>query len=1376
MRIGWWVLLLRLAGSPQFAAGAPSFMQTGNVLVMSNANVQVQYNLATGTADFYWQNAKKISAFYSGVTLNTGYLTGSNYASRSWAILSADQVVVTNTGAGLPAMKQYFTLDQSNSFLTRVEMSGSGLSANWMGPLVMSTPGGVDIGSYNDNRALFVPFDNDHFVRYNAESMNGSDTGNEAGAFYDSTTRNGLVVGSVTHDTWKTGVYWSGSNNKLDKLNVFGGVTSHWTWDVMPHGSISGNTISSPTVFIGFGPDWREMMEVFADENALFVPKLGWTNGVPFGWNSWGFYQTTISYANAVAVSDSIHTNLQPYGFADNGTVYVNLDSYWNNLSDSQLQSFTAHCHANGQKAGVYWGPFVFWGNANDAANYYVPPDYTYAYSDILLTDTNGNFISNDGAFAIDPTHPGTQAMIDYFASYYLGLGFDYVKLDFLSHGALEGVHYDPAVTTGIQAYNQGLQRLTSDLGGRMFLSESIAPIFPYQYAHSRRIACDAQNSRISDTEYTLNSVSYGWWLDRLYCFNDPDIMVFAKGANANEQQSRLISGAVTGLFLDGDSLSNSASISAAQACLTNAAINAVARAAQTFRPVEGNTGSSATDLLVKSDGTNWYVAVFNYTSSATNKTVDFSRAGIPAGIYTATDLWSAASSVVSGSLNVSLNAKQSKLFKLALAPNFNVSATPASRIVGLGGASTSYMVMVNPSNGFNSNVNLGISGLPPGAGAGFNPGTISGGSGSSTLTVTTASSSPKGNFPLLITGASSSLTNTTSATLVIGRGPANLQWASTSSTNWDVNVSSNWFDLGAGTRDQFYPGDSVLFDDTPGVVTGISVGANVVTPAVLTNNSSANNFTLNGSGKLSGAMRLVKLGGSTLTLNTANDFTGDISVLGGTLRAWGPSGLGATNGTLTVAAGATLDRGWSMVKPIVVSGAGTDGNGALVNNSSGNVVWDDASGGLTPFLTLAGDVTFGGNTRWDLGGPAGIVVTTGGSNYSVSVVGTTYHEWRNLAMDANLGNINVNGGPGITLGIKGTTTLGNPTNTLSVFGPNGRAQFWNDGSVNVVVNKRVQLYDAATLQNGGGTTSLLAPVVLGMNAGDNCTFNIGGTSLTVSGAVSGPGNLVKLGGSPLYLAAANTCAGHIVISNSTLALLGAGSISNCAGIAISAGSTLDVSGRPDQTLTLASGQVLQGYGTLNGSLAVSAGATIAPGDPSTVGTLTVTNAVRLSGATVMKLNKTSATNDVVRGAAGLTYGGTLSLTNLSGALAAGDRFSLFSAAVYAPSTFSAISPPTPGLGLAWDTSSLTNDGTLKVVLGPPTISSLTASKTTIAISGGNGAPNGTYRVLASTNLTWPRSNWMQIGAGSFNSVGTFTFSVSNNPAESWKFYLLQVP
>jgi hypothetical protein len=659
-------LLFALVLSPVTAKPAPSFVQNGSILTMSNVNVMVKYDLSLGSADFYWQNSKKMSRFYSGVGLSSGYVKGTNYTGWSYSLVASNQVAITATGNGHPTMKQYFTLDQDNSFLVRVEMDGTALSANWMGPVVVDAAGGVDIGTYADVRSLTVPFDNDHSVAYNAASINSSGVSYEAAAFYDNVTRNGLVVGSVTHDTWKGGVYWSGSGDKLNQMNVYGGLQC--PWDVMPHGSVTGNTISSPTVFVGFETDWRTTMEDYANENTNMVPRRTWSGGVPFGWNSWYGIGTSISYNAALTVSDFIHSNLQTNNFNNNGQVYVNLDSYWDNLNASQLSGFASHCHANGQKAGIYWAPFVWWGAVTNATNSYVEGS-SYRYSDIMLKTTGGAFQSNDGALALDPTHPGTKQRMDYYASLFLEYGFDYIKLDFLSHGALEGVHYDTNVTTGIQAYNEGMQYLIKDLGSQMFISESIAPIFPYQYAHSRRIACDT-STYISETSYEMQSVTYGWWInDRLYQYNDPDCMKFS-GATTNENQSRLISCAVSGtVFLNSDDLTSSGNQFLAITCLTNAAINSVAQGAGTFKAAENNTGTNPANVFVGKNGTTWYVAIFNFSGSSLNTNVDLSRAGI-SGVFSAADLWSGDSTPITGTtFPVSLNGKQAKLLKLLNVP-----------------------------------------------------------------------------------------------------------------------------------------------------------------------------------------------------------------------------------------------------------------------------------------------------------------------------------------------------------------------------------------------------------------------------------------------------------------------------------------------------------------------------------------------------------------------------------------------------------------------------------------------------------------------------------------------------------------------------------
>ena len=97
--------------------------------------------------------------------------------------------------------------------------------------------------------------------------------------------------------------------------------------------------------------------------------------------------------------------------------------------------------------------------------------------------------------------------------------------------------------------------------------------------------------------------------------------------------------------------------------------------------------------------------------------------------------------------------------------PDFSVSATPASQAVSPGG-STSYTATVTAGAGFSGTVSFSLSGLPSGATASFNPGSVTS-SGSTTLSVS-AGTTPAGSYPLTIAGTSGSLTHTVNVTLVV--------------------------------------------------------------------------------------------------------------------------------------------------------------------------------------------------------------------------------------------------------------------------------------------------------------------------------------------------------------------------------------------------------------------------------------------------------------------------------------------------------------------------------------------------------------------------------------------------------------------------------
>jgi hypothetical protein len=114
-----------------------------------------------------------------------------------------------------------------------------------------------------------------------------------------------------------------------------------------------------------------------------------------------------------------------------------------------------------------------------------------------------------------------------------------------------------------------------------------------------------------------------------------------------------------------------------------------------------------------------------------------------------------------------------------AAAPDFSLSATPASRTITAGN-STSYAVTVAPTGGFAGAVNLSVSGLPTGATQSFdtNPTTST-----STLTVSTPASTTAGSYPLTITGTSGTLTHSTPVTLVVQAPAADFSLAAAPTT-----------------------------------------------------------------------------------------------------------------------------------------------------------------------------------------------------------------------------------------------------------------------------------------------------------------------------------------------------------------------------------------------------------------------------------------------------------------------------------------------------------------------------------------------------------------------------------------------------------------
>lgn len=611
---------------------------------------QIVYNLDAGTTSVLISGKEIISNAYAEVLNNGEILSSGNYRKRTVshqkvedAFGKGTKVTIRLSSNDLPEMIQVFnTYPDLDYFFVEVVLNGKELKSNYMAPLVAER---VDIGKKGDNRILFVPFDNDTFIKYNAKSLeeNTVNTSSEVTAFYENDSRRGLVIGSVEHSVWKTGIKTVGSENVLNSLAIWGGYTERKvTRDSIAHGFITGKSIKSPKIFVGLFDDWRDGLNLYAKANSISEPQLifKWEDPTPFGWNSWGAMQDGLSLKKAKTVVDFFSDSIPI--FRSGESAYIDLDSYWDNLVKgglegdfSQLKEFVKYCKSKNLKPGIYWAPFVDWIKSERRVE-----GSSYNYKDVW-TKVNGGYHDLDGARAMDPTHPATQKRLDLLIGKFKDCGFEMIKIDFIGHAAIEAdKFYDLSVTTGMQAFKKGMEYLIDKLDNKMLVYVAISPnLATAPYAHIRRIACDAY-ADINATEYTLNSTSYGWWQTHLYDYIDADHLVFGNEL-ISVNRARLTSGVINGTLLLGDDFSKSGSWSLnAKKLLENEDILDIARNGEAFLPVEGNTEEHASEIFVNKIADDYYVAIINYNETKDYK-LNFNRLGIKKGNYTIKELYS---------------------------------------------------------------------------------------------------------------------------------------------------------------------------------------------------------------------------------------------------------------------------------------------------------------------------------------------------------------------------------------------------------------------------------------------------------------------------------------------------------------------------------------------------------------------------------------------------------------------------------------------------------------------------------------------------------------------------------------------------------------
>ena len=531
--------------------------------------------------------------------------------------------------------------------------NGEEIESRLITPLVISAPekaeGKTASPLWKDLwvKMLTVPYDNTMWLRYEALPLKAGRKSYEVTALYSEDTREGIVMGALDFDLWKNGFVCSATD--ANTIEARSGMADEGTHDAVLHGAVKGVQVCSGRFGILYGGDYRRLLEEYGDFLSREHAPLRWNHGVPFGFNRWAGLAFRLNEKRYEDTAEFVLRELMPGGYQNEQTTYINLDAGWRVMSEERLAAQAERLHKCGQKAGIYDAPFAFFGKDVKEE---IPGAPGHRMEEILLRDEKGRFLARvDGAIPYDLTHPLWKQMTERKFTDFVKWNYDYVKVDFMSHGGMEGCHYDPNVRTGRQAINQGyafLNELLDEekIGRPFFISLSIAPIFPYGYGHARRVSCDAFGTA-QDVEYELNSQTYGWWLNgRLYQFNDPDHIVLLRSfgmeedSTEGEARARYTTAVIGGtVMMLSDDYERPEARERALKFACNREVNRVAASKTVFVPAESAQSSASAAYTAKINGKD-YIALFHWKKENETVSINLERMGL-AGSGCYRDLWS---------------------------------------------------------------------------------------------------------------------------------------------------------------------------------------------------------------------------------------------------------------------------------------------------------------------------------------------------------------------------------------------------------------------------------------------------------------------------------------------------------------------------------------------------------------------------------------------------------------------------------------------------------------------------------------------------------------------------------------------------------------
>jgi hypothetical protein len=644
----------------------------GDSVKITSKSYSIILHINTGRVDFEFSNGNYLKNVVAFVNDNNNNLVRSSslkihryeMTDVADAIGKGKLIKFIHTDSGNRIrITQYITVYEEKSYFlvgSSAEKEGSTISSNYISPLaILPEEAGSALVRGEEPRLLDMPFDNDDWTKIltvNWKDKITSGTGYEFTSLYDYGTLNGTVIGNVTHDFWKTGIKYSLSDKKgfIDSLIIYGGASTpdtkalpneyggyDGTHDVVAHGSMEGEIIFSPLIFISSTNNINTAFRDYGNLNAKISGALSWKGSAPVYWNSFGVegvlgHRKVMMPAGVAKISEFLYTlkNLNAHVEPT-----LSIDSYDQGIySTDVLKTIDVFAKKHHQQMGFYFIPFAIWTWKNGIETSKL--QYTdYYIRDVSLKDNDGKTIiykdGEFGAFPLDPTHPGTRLRIIAELQKAKAINARFLKIDFLTAGALETPrHYNPSIKSGLQAYNFGMKMLKhlidSILGPDIFITQAISPTFPAQFAHARFLSTDIYSHFRDDSpgfphyggtaSSMITNAHLGWMQGSILPYTNLDVLImknFQNNAELSERdiRVRLFSLITLGSILgDGSDYRDPLAASRAKKYLDNKYVGDYFAAPRAFIPIKFADGlTQDQQLCFYQPGKIIYLSSFNF-------------------------------------------------------------------------------------------------------------------------------------------------------------------------------------------------------------------------------------------------------------------------------------------------------------------------------------------------------------------------------------------------------------------------------------------------------------------------------------------------------------------------------------------------------------------------------------------------------------------------------------------------------------------------------------------------------------------------------------------------------------------------------------------